>query len=322
MRNMDEFSLIERYFRSISPHREDVVIGNGDDAAGVCVPADRLLLISTDTLVADVHFKTDWDAYDIASRAVRINVSDIAAMAGQPVWMTLALTIPTVDQRWLERFSLGLKDQLHAYQIALIGGNIARGPLSITIAIHGLVPFNKAVTRYGAQAGDRIYLTGALGAASQAVALLEDDTVPVMDKSQLMQALLHPEPRLEWADMLQAYASAAIDISDGLLADLNHIAHASGLGACLMLDSVPIHPLVKHYQGENALDFAMTGGDDYELCFTVSEASERSLLQALTARGLTAYCIGLMESETGLRGQTNSGISASLKAKGYLHFRG
>lgn len=316
MLSMDEFSIIKQYFSTISPHRKEVILGIGDDAAGIRVPADQLLLVSTDTLVADVHFKMDWDAYDIASRAVRVNVSDIAAMGGQPVWMVLSLTLPNADQNWLERFSLGLQDQLQAYNMALVGGNLARGPLSITITIHGLVPEQHVVTRHGAQRGDRIYVSGLLGAAAQAVALLKKHSVP----EPLMQALLHPKPRVEWRNILQTYATAAIDISDGLLADLNHIATASGLGACLMLDSIPIHPWVQQYQGDHAVEFVLEGGDDYELCFTVSPANEDAMRDALASQGLTAYRIGMMESAKGLRGQKGTQAPILLETKGYQHF--
>lgn len=313
---MDEFALIEHFFQSIPHERKDVVFGIGDDAACMQVPAGQQLLVSCDTLVADVHFCQTWDAYDIACKAVMVNVSDIAAMGGTPCWLTLALTLPTSDSSWLQRFSQGLHDSLRQFNIALIGGDTTRGPLSMTLTIHGLVPTGKAVRRSGAKPGDKIYVSGLLGAAALAASFLETKNAADADMAVLLDKLQHPQPRVDLRPYLQAYATASIDISDGLSADLNHICVASQAGACLDMEHIPVHPLVKKYQNDNALDFAMTGGDDYELCFTVAPEHETKMLHELAKAGLACYLIGEIEVGAGLR----SRVGEALNVRGYQHF--
>lgn len=313
---MNEFSLINRYFHSISPPRNDVVFGIGDDAACMRIPSDMDLLVSTDTMVEGVHFLQGWDAYDIASKAVRVNVSDMAAMAATPCWMTLALTLPSVNDTWLQRFSLGLAETIGQFNISLVGGDTTRGPLTITITIHGLVPKGKAVRRCGANVGDVIVVTGELGAAALAVKKLNSTSFDNTSRAVVMKQLLHPMPRLDFCDFLREHATAAIDISDGLTADLNHILEASSVGACLDMAAIPVHPLLQRHQADNALDLALSGGDDYELCFTVPV----SALPALKHLGLTYYPVGVIESASGLRAKTPQGDIVPLAAKGYAHF--
>jgi len=317
---MNEFALIDTFFKSFTHDRDDVVFGIGDDAACLQIATGKQLLVSCDTLVAGVHFLDDWDAYDIACKAVAVNVSDMAAMGASPCWLTLALTLPDCNPPWLKRFSQGLADSLNHFNIALVGGDTTRGPLSITLTIHGQVPSNKAVRRSGANAGDKIYVSGELGAAAQAVAFLARIDLDHADKAILMAKLLHPTPRIDLNHCLQTFASAAIDISDGLSADLSHICAASNVGACLMLAGIPVHPLVKKYQGVNAIDFALSGGDDYELCFTVPPAQEEGFKAALAQARLTCYPIGIIESQPGLRVQEISGTVVSLNVRGYSHF--
>jgi thiamine-monophosphate kinase len=319
---MNEFSLIERYFKSTSVIREDVVFGIGDDAACLRVSQNMDLLVSTDTLVENIHFLPAWDAYDIAWRSAMVNISDIAAMGGTPCWAMLALTMPICDESWLSRFAAGLHDALNTYQITLIGGDTTRGPLTITLTLHGLVPQGRAVRRSGAAIGDKIIVTGELGAAALAVSLLKDKSIfctPEFDahlRAVLMEKLLHPKPRVDWTSVLQTYASAAIDISDGLTADLNHILEASGVGACLLMDAIPVHPLVQQHQHEYAMELALGGGDDYELCFTVSPESWR----ILQLSGLKGFCIGVIEAEPGLRARLSNDEVVPLEVQGYSHF--
>ena len=318
---MNEFSLINSFFKCIPHHREDVIFGIGDDASCLQIAKGQQLLVSCDTLVADVHFLSSWPAYDIACKAVMVNVSDIAAMGGSPCWLTLALTLPTVDANWLQQFSQGLKDSLSRYNIALIGGDTTHGPLSMTLTIHGLIPEGKAVRRSGAASGDKIYVSGELGAAALAVACLESqDQINALDNAIFMKKQLHPVPRVDLIHDLQCYATASIDISDGLSADLNHICEASHVGACLSLERIPVHPLVKKYRGSNALDFALSGGDDYELCFTVAPKNEEQLLKSLVKAGLTCYCIGVIEEKLGMRAKMSSGEIVPLDVRGYNHF--
>ena len=317
---MDEFSLINRFFKSIASDRPDVILGIGDDAAILEVPKDQQLLVSCDTLLADVHFCSNWDAYDIAYKAVMVNISDIAAMAGRPSWITLGLTLPTLDEAWLQRFSDGFRAALHRYQVALIGGDTTRGPFSMTLTVHGFVPAGRAVRRSGARPGDVIYVTGELGAAALAVDFLTRQGCDALDWPLLLDKLQHPKPRVDWVDYLQAYATASIDISDGLSADLNHICAASQVGACLESDRIPVHKRVQKYKQEHALDFALGGGDDYELCFTVPKECEALLLSALASAGLQGYAIGTIEAEPGLRLSMPNTECVTLCARGYTHF--
>ena len=195
-----------------------------------------------------------------------------------------------------------------------------RGPLSITLTIHGLVPSGKAVRRVGATPGDKIYVSGELGAAALAVTFLSDKTVPNNDMAVLMDKLQHPQPRIDLTPYLQAYATAAIDISDGLSADLNHICVASRVGACLFEDHVPVHSLVRKYKTTKALDFALSGGDDYELCFTVSSENEMAFLNDLHKAGLRCYLIGEIEALPGMRLKTDRDDIIELNPAGYRHF--
>lgn len=317
---MDEFALIDTFFKSITHDRDDVVVGIGDDAACLHVPSGMQLVVSSDTLVADVHFLSTWDAYDIACKAVMVNVSDIAAMAATPCWLVLALTLPALNPHWLERFSDGLRDSLSRFNMALIGGDTTRGPLSMTLTVHGLVANGKALRRSGAKPGDIIYVSGELGAAALAVAYLNRQEIDKADWLVLIDKLQHPRPRVDLISYLQQFATAAIDISDGLTADLNHICVESRVGACLHLEKIPTHPLVKQYKGNEALDFALSGGDDYELCFTIASEHESSFLASLSAANVTCYAIGVIETLTGIRARNATGVLVPLDVRGYSHF--
>lgn len=317
---MNEFEIIDVFFKNQALSRPDVILGIGDDAACLKVPLNMDLLVSTDTLVAGIHFLQSWDPYDIAYKAVMVNVSDMAAMAAKPCWLSLALTLPAFDKAWLERFAQGLHESLAQFNIALVGGDMTHGPLSMALTIHGLVPAGKAVRRSGARVGDKIYLSGELGAAALAVLSLQQEAITLADKQVLLQKLKHPYPRLDLGETMQACASALIDISDGLSADLNHICTASGVGACLFAEAIPIHPLVKKYQPIDALHLALSGGDDYELCFTVSPAREKKLLAFLQEVGLICYEIGVIEEQHGLRLITREGQKEKLRPEGYSHF--
>jgi len=191
--------------------------------------------------------------------------------------------------------------------------------LSMTLTVHGTVPFGKAVRRCGAKPGDKIYVSGDLGAAALAVVYLQREDIDEKDRSLLMKKLQHPHPRIDLVDILQNYASAAIDISDGLSADLNHICTASDVGACLAFEAIPVHPLVRKYQASNAVKFALTGGDDYELCFIVTKENEKAFLAELSKLGLSCYNIGNIEQKPGLR-LSQAGITKKLAPRGYSHF--
>ena len=190
----------------------------------------------------------------------------------------------------------------------------------MTLTIHGLIPAGCSIRRGGASPGDKIYVSGAIGAAALAVEHLKSNHIERTDNVVLMEKLLHPKPRVDLNHILQTYATAAIDISDGLSADLYHICKESKVGATILSEDIPIHPLVKKYQGENALDFALGGGDDYELCFTVAPKNEVQLLTMLAKEQSPCYCIGVIEKEPGLRAKDTNGKHIELKPKGYSHF--
>ncbi|WP_454780579.1 thiamine-phosphate kinase [Legionella sp. WA2022007384] len=317
---MDEFSLINHFFKPLDCEREDVLLGIGDDAACVQVSQEMNLLVSTDTLVSGVHFLPQWNAYDVAFRAVMVNVSDMAAMAAKPCWITLALTLPEFNQQWLTLFTQGLNDSLNQFDMSLIGGDTTQGPLSITLTVFGTAPNGKAISRKGAKPGDIIVVSGELGGAALAVKLLENQHISEQDKAELMGKLVHPKPRVDLIEFLRGYATAAIDISDGLSADLSHICVASGVGACLNKEAIPVHPLLDKYWSENAVELALTGGDDYELCFTIPEYHLDSLMNDFKSANLQCYPIGIVEERPGLRMKDVNHQYHELIPKGYSHF--
>ncbi|HAU3862590.1 TPA: thiamine-phosphate kinase [Legionella pneumophila] len=318
---MNEFTLIDHYFKSIPIKRNDVLYGIGDDAACLQIPERMHFLVSTDTLVSGIHFLPQWDPYDIACKAVMVNISDMAAMGAQPCWVTLALTLPELNQSWLDPFARGIKDSLSLYNVDLIGGDTTKGPLSITLTIMGLTPQGQSIRRCGAQAGDVIMVSGQLGAAGLAVKLLDGHKkVNAKDKIELMNKLLHPKPRVDLCYLLRKYATSAIDISDGLSSDLNHICVASGVGANLFEEAIPMHPLLNQYCPEQALDLALSGGDDYELCFTVSAQQLDSFNRELKKENLVCFPIGVIEEKPGLRIQSAGSPSKELQPGGYSHF--
>lgn len=312
---MDEFQLIQRYFSTLSTERPDVIRGVGDDAAVLSVPHDAVLLVSTDSLVLDQHFLSDWDPYVIGYKALACNLSDIAAMGGEPAWVSLALTLPSVDESWLKGFSKGFKALLDKYQVSLIGGDITKGPLQITVTIQGYTKPHQVIQRRGAALGDRIYITGALGEPAYAVSQLKKAAYD----SPLFNKLFFPEPRIQHGIALRAFASSAIDISDGLCADLSHILKASEKGARLYQAAVP-QALTQLNQKE-AIRYALTGGDEYELCFTVPEEKTQKMEKILSDQGLSFYAIGEITDDDGLKIEDNSGSIVNMDdLNGFKHF--
>lgn len=265
--SQNEFSLIERFFSNTGKSRFPVKLSQGDDAAIVDVPDGKQLVMSVDTLISGVHFPEQTSAADIAHKSLAVNLSDLAAMGATPAWFLLSITLPKFDEAWLSEFSASLNDTANQYQIELIGGDTCHGPLSITIQVTGMVDKNNYVDRRGAKRGDLIVVSGELGNAALGLAHLQQKiTLPTDLIQPCLEALNRPSPRLELTDFLTSYASAAIDISDGLVGDLRHILDQSKKGALIRRDSVPVNHWIRSQQ---AYGFALTGGDDFELCFTV-----------------------------------------------------
>ncbi len=322
--SLSEFDLIKRYFESQAALRDDVVYGMGDDAAICRVPANHELLVTVDTLVAGVHFPSQTDAASIAHKALAVNLSDIAAMGGEPAWATLALTLPEVDEAWLKAFSQGLFELAATYQVQLVGGDTTRGPLSVTIQMMGFAPPGRALRRSAAVVGDLLYVTGTLGDAGVGLALVQSELEPTaaLDCDYFIARLNRPQPRVREALALRALIHAAIDISDGLVSDLGHILHASGVGATLMVEQIPVSPALKTASLPMPWwQLALSAGDDYELCFSVSRERQQAVEGALQALACPYCCIGRVEAQSGLRLQLESGeIVNSDALQGFQHF--
>ncbi|MEX9254488.1 thiamine-phosphate kinase [Pseudenterobacter timonensis] len=318
-----EFSLIARYFDRVRTSRLDVETGIGDDCALLTIPDKQTLAISTDTLVCGRHFLPDIDPADLAYKALAVNVSDLAAMGADPAWLTLALTLPSVDEAWLEAFSDALFDQLNYYDMQLIGGDTTAGPLSMTLGIHGFVPAGRALKRSGAKPGDWIYVTGTPGDSAAGLAILQNrlTVADASDAAWLVKRHLRPTPRVLHGQALRDRASAAIDLSDGLISDLGHILKASGVGARVELDAFPLsEALRRNVEPEQALRWALAGGEDYELCFTVPELNRGTLDVALNNLGAPFTCIGQIVAESEGLQFIRNGAPVALDWKGYDHF--
>lgn len=317
-----EFALIQRYFTCAS-RRSDIILGIGDDAALLRLPAGHELVVTVDTLVAGVHFPPQATPASIGHKALAVNLSDLAAMGAQPAWVTLALTLPQADPAWLEGFAQGFFVLAESYAVELIGGDTTRGPLSITVQAMGMVPAGEALRRDGAQPGDLIFVTGTLGDAALGLDLSSqaqshDDP----HRAFVLDRLHRPSPRIQAGLLLRGIASAAIDISDGLVADLGHICARSGTGACIELAQLPCSASFLALTTTDArARLALSGGDDYELCFTVPPA-RLAQLEAQAMRFTPGWtCIGRIETGSRVRCLQADGREFLLEKAGYDHFR-
>lgn len=316
---MDEFEIIRRYFSTGFAERGDVLLGVGDDGAMTQLPDGEQLVTVTDTLVADTHFPQGMDADAIAHRALAANLSDLAAMGARPRWFTLALTIPAPDSTWLAAFARGLRALSQSFELALIGGDTVRGPLAINITALGSVATASALRRDGARIGDGIFLTGATGAAGFAWQELAKGLTMSAD-DPLYQRFAYPEPRVEQGMALCGLATAAIDVSDGLHVDLSRLLEASGVGGDADVGALSIDPALRERAGDaRARELALSGGDDYELCFTAPAALEAELHDR--AKSWTCGCtrIGQVVAEQGLRWH-RGGQAIDAPAAAFRHF--
>jgi thiamine-monophosphate kinase len=303
--------------------REDVVIGIGDDAAVLAVPAGMQLVISTDTFTAGVHFPEQTDPASIGHKALAVNLSDLAAMGALPAWFTLNLSLPTVDPAWLTAFCEGLFALANKHRVQLIGGDTTRGPLSITITVHGLVPAGEALLRSGAKPGDQVYVTGRLGEAGMGLLYLQGKLpLPEEHRAPMVDRLNRPLPRVQAGLLLRGLASACIDVSDGLLADLGHILEASRVGATVILENLPLTPAYRFSFNQLGWDTALAHGDDYELCFTLPETKKSALQNILPQLAVSASLIGRIEAQPGLRLRDSAGALYRPATGGYDHFAG
>lgn len=259
-----EFELIRNFFTRATP---GAVLGVGDDAALLQVGGDVNLAVSTDMLVSGVHFFSDTDPFFIGHKAIAVNLSDMAAMGARPRWATLALSLPEADEVWLKKFSSGLFALADEHQVELVGGDTTRGPLNVCITIMGEVPRGTALRRTGAQVGDDVWVSGLLGDAALALAHVQGSVqLATQDLEGCMAALQQPVPRVALGLALRDLASSAIDVSDGLLADLGHILESSRVGASILFSALPCSRALKlHLRKPIGKRCLLAGGDDYEL---------------------------------------------------------
>lgn len=277
--NMNEFDLIQRYFTAQSIYLPNVKVGIGDDAAIVAYDEHQDLAITTDTLLINKHFFESDDPAHIGHKALAVNLSDLAAMGASPVWVTLSLSLPHANENWLQGFCKGFFELSTRFKIQLIGGDLTQGPLSISITAMGYVPKNGALLRSNAKPNDLIYVTGTLGDAGCALALLKNQVnLPESGRTIILTKLKKPDPRISIGLQLLNLAHAVIDISDGLAADLKHILEKSQVGAQIELKKLPISNILKNnLSPETYFDFALTAGEDYELCFTIPPDKKNEL---------------------------------------------
>jgi thiamine-monophosphate kinase len=317
---MTEFDLIRRYFTRPTP---GALLGVGDDAALLQVGDGNVLAVSTDMLVNGTHFLPDADPFLLGHKTLAVNLSDMAAMGATPRWATLAIALPDADETWLEKFSAGLFALAQQYGVELVGGDTTRGPLNLCVTIMGEIPQGRALLRSGAQPGDDIWVSGKLGDAALALAHLQKRIV--LSESEFAacaQALHQPQPRVALGLALRGLANCAIDISDGLLADLGHILDASQVAAEIDYALLPVSSVLHAYaQQPLGKQCALSGGDDYELCFTASVNRHAEIMNISTRLELPLTCIGKVVAGRGCIVHDAAGNPINLGSGGYDHFK-
>ncbi len=317
---MNEFEIIRRYF---SPPTDHTVLAGGDDSALIAVTPGMELAVSVDTLVVGRHFLEDAEPYDVGYKSMAVNLSDMAAMGARPRWATLSLTLPGADPRWLEQFSHGFLDLSREHLVDLIGGDTTRGPLAVCMQIMGEVGPGKALRRSGAQPGDELWMSGIVGDAALALAGLRGDfELQAYEQSEVMKRLNRPQPRVALGRGLIGLATSAIDVSDGLVADLGHIADASGVGAVIEWESVPLSAVAEGHRGHPLIQrCALAGGDDYELAFTAPPGLGPDLELLAGGVGVALTRIGRIEAGAGVAVLDRAGKTLVLPETGFDHFR-
>jgi len=315
--SLGEFDLIARYF-SRPAARRDVLLGVGDDAALLEVPADRLLVAATDTLVEGRHFLPDAPADAVGHQSLAVNLSDLAAMGAEPAWALLSLSLPAADEGWLEAFAAGLYSLAERHGVALVGGDTVRGPRVITITALGFVERGQALRRDGARPGDVLFVSGWPGEAAAGLEALRRGREPEAEHP-LVRRYLYAEPRLALGRALRGKATAAMDVSDGLLGDLGKLCAASGVGASVELERLPVSDaLSREHPLADCERFVLSGGDDYELLFTLPAADADALESALGPL-CAVHRIGRIEALAGVRCMRD-GQPAPVAVPGYDHF--
>ncbi|GLQ92328.1 thiamine-phosphate kinase [Dyella acidisoli] len=316
-----EFSLIDRIRQRTAQSRDDVRLGIGDDAALLAMPSGQELAMAIDTMVEGIHFPRDTVAADIGWKALAVNLSDLAAMGATPAWALLALTLPNANEAFIDGFADGFAQLAQMYRLALVGGDTTRGALTVSVAVHGFVPPGKALKRAGAQVGDAVLVTGTLGDAAGGLRMLQQDGRADAQSGYLIDRLNRPTPRVAAGLALRERANACIDVSDGLLADLGHICTASSVGAEIDTALLPrSSALLSLFDDASSLHFALSGGDDYELCFTVPAQRVASVQTDLAKLGCGATRIGRIVEGEGVKVRDANGQWLEPVQRGWDHF--
>jgi len=327
---LGEFELIERFFRIPAEDarmaRGDVPLGIGDDAAVLTAPPGRQLVATLDTLVEGRHFVRGSPPHSIGHRALAVNLSDLAAMGADPAWYLLSLTMPAADEEFLGRFAQGMMSLASRHGVALVGGNTTRGPLNVAVQALGTVAPGMALTRSGGRAGDLLYVSGTPGDAAAGLKLVLDaaagDALAEAAGSWLLRRFHYPEPRVELGRALVGLASACIDVSDGLAGDATRLARASGCGLVIDAERLPLSPALLAFAGESgARRLALTGGEDYELCFTVPPHGAAELAARLESVKCTVTCVGELTADGNML-LREQGRPMPIDASGHDHFAG
>lgn len=321
--NNAEFDVIKKYF-TFSEMRSDVSLAGGDDCAIVSVPENMQLLITTDTLISGIHFPEKTSPGDIAYKSLMVNLSDLAAMGATPAWVTLAISLPEINEWWLSTFSDQFSSVLSDFNVSLIGGDTTRGPLSITIQAMGFAEKEKILRRDQAKAGDKIFVTGDLGDAAIGLNTVLNGNTDEMLVS-CVEKLNRPVARVKFAEELSRYSKCAIDISDGLIADLGHVLDASQCGAIIRLAEIPVSSAAHYYfekYHDNTIDWSMllTRGDDYELCFTVGVEYYEAVFAAAKKHQIKVSCIGAITDSTEMYCFDKNGQRVTFEDAGFNHF--
>jgi thiamine-monophosphate kinase len=323
-----EFELIERFFRrpaeAAQGMRDDVILGIGDDAAVLQVPAGMQLVAALDTLVEGRHFPSGTSPQSLGHRALAVNLSDLAAMGAEPAWFLLSLTMPEAQPAFLEGMARGLLNLARHHSVALVGGDTTAGPLSVSVQALGLLEPGTALSRNCARPGDLLFVSGAPGDAAGGLALElglpPASQLSAMQEHYLRQRFLYPTPRIALGRALRGFATACIDVSDGLAADAGKLAQASGCGVHIDAGRLPVSAELAAQMGGEAVRLALTGGDDYELCFTVPPVRAPEVPARLANVKCAVTCIGVIENSRGVRA-SRDGIAVDFDLRGYDHFK-
>lgn len=319
---LSEFELIARYFsRPLAPDSR-TALGVGDDCALMTPAPGMQLAISSDMLVEGRHFFPNADPHSLGHKCLAVNLSDLAAMGAKPIAFTLALALPASNPEWVAPFAAGMLALADQHGCELIGGDTTKGPLTISITVFGEVPPQQALRRDAAKVGDDIWISGSLGDARLALAGYRNE-VALSDGEQLQaaQRMHEPLPRVELGIALRGLAHAAIDISDGLAGDLGHILDRSHVGATLDIDALPPGNVLQQHETALRRRFTLSGGDDYELCFTAAPRHRDAIVKAALAAGVEVSRVGTIDKEPGLRLLDGNGQPLAVDADSFDHFR-